>query len=425
MIKKYRAATFTEAFLQIKEELGADAVILSQKEIKHPSSANEKVEVTVTLDDISESPTNNSARGNDQALGTYNNRGTKQIQTVQWKNVNDEIAIKQGARLPLEPRNDTQNRRETHLMPKIPEKNPMTDSVNKLTDYMENTLAEVKKLREEFSLTRGEFLEGIRVVREGTPKDFNRVAIALTKSGLQAQTVQDLLAESVLLCSPDERDENSIKEKMRKVLANRILIAPRPRLKKGRPLVQMFIGPTGAGKSSLITKLAGRATLTGNPNVAIVSTDTYRMGAIEQLEGFANAAEIDFDKISSPEAVPEVFERLREKSLVLVDTAGRGSGDQEHEEEILALYEAIRPDEVHLVLPLNMRDSDLEKSVEKYSALKANRIVFTKQDESAELGALLWLPLKSQMPLSYICIGQKPDDIVSAEKEIIAEWILK
>jgi flagellar biosynthesis GTPase FlhF len=80
---------------------------------------------------------------------------------------------------------------------------------------------------------------------------------------------------------------------------------------------------------------------------------------------------------------------------------------------------------MHLVLPLNMRDRELEKAVEIYAALKANRIVFTKQDESCEPGALLWLPLKFEIPLSYIGNGQSPDSIVSAEKEIIAEWLLK
>jgi flagellar biosynthesis protein FlhF len=395
MIKKYKGSTFTEVFQRIKEELGPDAVILQQQELKRSSNPNEKVEVTVTLDDISEMPPA-APNGKDmQLLGTYNNRGAK-------------------------PAAD----RKLILKEKHTEKIPAVNS-DKLTASMESTLAEVKKLREEFAITRSDFLEGIRVVRDKVPKEFSSVAQDLSKNAVPAQIVHDLLAEVLLLCPVNSRDEVFVRGQMKKVLANRISIAPRPRLRKGRPLTQMFIGPAGAGKSGIISKLAGRATVTGNTNVAIVTTDCYRMGALEQMEGFAAAADIELERISSPEEVPEVFERLRDKSLILIDTAGRSLKNEEHEEEITALYEAIRPDEMHLVLPLNMRDKDLEKSVEAYTVLKANRIIFTKQDESSEQGALLWLPVKFGIPLSYIGNGQGPDNIVSAEKEIIAEWLLR
>jgi flagellar biosynthesis protein FlhF len=392
MIKKYRAASFSEAKQQIKEELGPDAILLNFQELKRSSNPNEKVEITATLDDTAEVPQNN------MVAGTYNNKGAKPIE---WRNLKPEK--------PLKPS----------------EKNQLEESVSKLADCMESTIAEIKALREEFAATRNEFLEGVRVVRERIPKEFSYIASVLSKNGLQPQTVQDLLAETMLLCPASSRDGISVKEQMKKALVNKIFIASRPRLRKGRPLIQMFIGPAGSGKSGIISKLAGRATVTGNASIAIVTTDCYRMGALEQMEAFTAAADIDLEKISSAEEVPEVFGRLREKSLVLIDTAGRSIKKEEHEKELTMLYETIRPDEVHLVLPINMRDKDLEKSVEQYAAIKVNRIVFTKLDETSEPGALLWLPVKFGIPLSYIGNGQSPDSIVSAEKEIIAEWLLK
>jgi flagellar biosynthesis protein FlhF len=391
MIRKFKASTFTEAFHRIKEELGPDAVILKQQELKNSSNPNERVEVTVTLDDIAEIPPPPDKGGKDTAkfATTYNNKG---IKPVEWQNAKQKKPI-------------------VHI--------------DKTSDYMESILAEVKKLREDLFATRNEFLEGIKVARDRIPKEFANIAEQLFKNGLPAQVAQDLLAETMLLCPANSRDEIFVKEQMKKVLANRISIAPRPRLRKGRPLVQMFIGPAGAGKSGIISKLAGRATITGNPNVAIVTTDCYRMGALEQMEAFAAAADIELERVFSPEEVPDVFERLREKSLVLVDTAGRGLRNEEHEIEITAFYEAIRPDEVHLVLPLNMRNRDLENAAQAYVALKANRVVFTRQDESSEQGALLWLPPKFGIPLSYIGNGQGPDNIVSAEKDIIASWLLR
>jgi len=388
MIRKYRAGTFSEAYQHIKEDVGPDAVIIKQQELKNSKNPNEQVEVTITLEDLAEVPTPSKANRGTQSLGTYTNK----------------IA------------------RPTELHNAIKHDKAISD---RLALHMEDMLAEIKTLREEFAATRSDFLEGIRVVRSSIPKEFRSISEILHRNGLPAQIVQDLLAEVMLHCPVHSREESYIKEQMKKTLANRISIAQRPRLRKGRPLTQMFIGPAGAGKSGIITKLAGRATLTGNPNVAIVTTDCCRMGALEQMEAFATAADITLEAINSPEGVPEVFERLRDKSLVLVDTAGRSLKNEEYEEEIRAFYEAIHPDEMHLVLPLNMRDHDLEKAVEVYAELKANRIVFTKQDESCEPGALLWLPLKFEIPLSYIGNGQGPDNIVSAEKEIIAEWLLK
>jgi flagellar biosynthesis protein FlhF len=385
MIRKYRAGTFTEAFQRIKEDVGPDAVIINQQELKNSKNPNEKVEVTITLENIAEVPATGKAGKDTQSIGTYNNKGLRSADL----------------------------------------NNASTGKPDKLATNMENMLAEIKKLREEFAATRSDFLEGIRVVRSGIPKEFRFIAETLSKNGLPAQTVQDLLAEVMLLCPVNSREETFIREQMKKVLANRISTATRPRLRKGRPLTQMFIGPAGAGKSGIISKLAGRATITGNPNVAIVTTDCCRMGALEQMEAFATAADITLEAINSPEGVPEVFESLKDKSLVLIDTAGRSLKNEEYEEEINAFYEAIHPDEMHLVLPLNMRDRDLEKAVEVYATLKVNRIVFTKQDEACEPGAMLWLPLKFGIPLSYIGNGQGPDNIVSAEKDIIAEWLLK
>ncbi|MDR2554500.1 MAG: hypothetical protein LBC64_03635 [Fibromonadaceae bacterium] len=404
MIRTFRAKTFTEAFHRIKAEIGPDAVILKQQEIKHPTNPNEKVEVTVTLDDISEAPPSAGKSGKDTGkLATYNSKGVKPIE---WQNAKQQkTSEKKTASIPLDKSYD------------------YMESI--LTEFKDSILVEVKKLREDFFAARSEFLEGVRVTRDRIPKEFAHVATELSKNGFPAQIAQDLLAETMLLCPANSRDETYVKEQMRKVLSNRISIAPRPRLRKGRPLVQMFIGPAGAGKSGVISKLAGKATMTGNPNVAIVTTDCYRMGALEQMEAFAAAADIDLERISSPEEVPEVFERLRDKSTVLVDTAGRSLKNEEHEAELTVFYEAIRPDEVHLVLPLNMRNRDLENAAEAYMALKANRVVFTKQDEASEQGALLWLPIKYGIPLSYIGNGQGPDNIINAEKEIIADWIIK
>jgi flagellar biosynthesis protein FlhF len=290
---------------------------------------------------------------------------------------------------------------------------------------MERTTTEVLALRDEFKALREELSASSRTLRDGVPRDFQPLATAFTRAGIPADIAKDLLAEVMLACPAEERSALQLYNQARKVLANRISVAPRPKLRKGRPFVQLFLGPTGVGKSTTIAKLAARALLSGKMQVAIVTTDCYRMGALEQMEAFAGAAEITLETIFGPEDVQEVFERLRDKELVLVDTAGRSRNNREHLEELKALCDAIHPDEVHLALSLNTRDRDLEETVAQFRPMNINRLSFTKQDETTEQGALLWLPMRTGLPLSFVCTGQRiPDDICPAEREQVAGWIL-
>jgi len=408
-IKKYRASSIREALLLIKEELGPDAVILKTQEFKNPSSPNEKVEVTAALDESSLPPVAEPpVRRDEPAMappGVYDRKG---IRKAEWRNIDEERASKDKLNLRVAPPPAIEPALAENLMGRV-----------------ERTTGELQALRQDFAALRQELRSSARTVNEGVPGDFQPMATALMRAGIPVNVAQDLLAELMIACPVEDRDALKLFGQARKVLGNRVPVAPRPQLRKGRPLVQLFLGPTGVGKSTTIAKLAARALLSGNSSVAIVTTDCYRMGALEQMEAFAGAAEIALETIYGPEDVQDVFERLREKSLVLVDTAGRSRSNKEHLEELKALCEAIHPDEVHLVVSLNTRDRDLEETVAQFRPMGVNRLVFTKQDETAEQGALLWLPMRTGLPLSFVCTGQRiPDDICSAERELVASWIL-
>lgn len=399
-IKKYRASSIREALLRIKEELGPDAVILKTQEFKNPVSASEKVEVTAALDESSlpapAEPPPPAHRITPPDV--YDHKG---LRKAQWRNIDAERAA-----------TDKINLRVAASAP------PVT--------LVDPALAEnVQALRQDFAALRQELRSSARVSQEGVPEDFQPLSSALLRAGIPSNLVQDLLAELMIACPLEERSGAQLWTHARKVLGHRILVAPRPQLRKGRPLVQLFLGPTGVGKSTTIAKLAARALLAGNKGVAIVTTDCYRMGALEQMQAFAGAAEITLETVFGPEDVQEVFERLRDKSLVLVDTAGRSRNNREHLAELKALCDAIHPDEVHLVLSLNTRDRDMEETVTQFRPMGVNRLAFTKQDETFEQGALLWLSLRTGIPLSFICTGQRiPDDICPAEKELVAHWVL-
>jgi flagellar biosynthesis protein FlhF len=409
-IKKYRAASIREALIRIKEELGPDAIILKTQEFKNPSDPAEKVEVTAALDEdalppVAVPPPTGAQDVVSGASGAYDRKG---VRKAEWRNIDEERASK-----------DKLNLRVAPPPPPVVLPDPA------VAEKVDKTIGELQALRQDFAALRQELRHSARTAQEGVPVDFQPMASALARAGIPVNIAQDLLAELMIACPVEDRGGLQLFSLARKVLGNRVTVAPRPQLRKGRPLVQLFLGPTGVGKSTTIAKLAAQALLSGNNGVAIVTTDCYRMGALEQMEAFAGAAEIALETIYGPEDVQDVFERLRDKSLVLVDTAGRSRNNREHLEELKALCDAIHPDEVHLVVSLNTRDRDLEETVAQFRPMGVNRLVFTKQDETSEQGALLWLSMRTGIPLSFICSGQRiPDDICPAEREQVAGWIL-
>ncbi len=423
-IKKYRAASIREALLQIKEELGPDAVILKTQEFKNPASAAEKYEVTAALDESSLPPPAEPQAvrspippptGAQPALSAADGYDRRGIRKAEWRNIDEERAVRDKINLRVAP----------PAPAAVPAPAFDTQVADNILGRVERTTGELQALRSDFAALRQELLGTARAQLDGVPVDFQPMSTALLRSGIPVAVAQDLLAEIMIACPVEDRSAGGIFGHARRVIANRIPVAPRPQLRKGRPLVQLFLGPTGVGKSTTIAKLAARALLSGNQGVAIVTTDCYRMGALEQMEAFAGAADIALETIFGPEDVQEVFERLRDKSLVLVDTAGRSRNNREHLSELKSLCDAIHPDEVHLVVSLNTRDRDLEETVAQFRAMGVNRIVFTKQDETSEQGAMLWLPLRSGIPLSFVCTGQRiPDDICAAERELVARWII-
>ena len=411
-IKKYRASSIREALLRIKEELGPDAVILKTQEFKNPANPQEKVEVTAALDESSmpppaEPPARSPTAEQPAVSGAYDRKG---VRKAEWRNLDAERSVTDKLNLRVAP-------------PAPPAPDPAL--AEQLVGRVDKTVGELQALRQDFAALRQELRSSARTAQEGVPGDFQPMATALSRAGMPVDVAQDLLAELMIACPVEDRGSASLFAQARKVLGNRITVAPRAQLRKGRPLVQLFLGPAGVGKSTTIAKLAARALLSGNTGVAIVTTDCYRMGALEQMEAFAGAAEIALETVYGPEDVQDVFERLRDMSLVLVDTAGRSRSNREHLEELRALCDAIHPDEVHLVLSLNTRDRDLEESVAQFRSMGVNRLLFTKQDETSEQGALMWLPSRVGLPLSYVSTGQRiPDDICSAERELVAGWIL-
>ena len=187
-----------------------------------------------------------------------------------------------------------------------------------------------------------------------------------------------------------------------------------------------LIGPTGVGKTTTIAKLAAAYLLSGGKRVALVTIDTYRIAAVEQLKVYGEIMNLPVEVVISAEQLREVLQRHSNKDLILIDTAGRSPKDNvslNELQEFLCVDEAIEP---HLVMSATTRERDLYEIYNRFSVLNPQSLLMTKLDECDSLGVLLNIHLRNNCPLSYLANGQKvPEDLVQANAELVSALILE
>ncbi len=187
----------------------------------------------------------------------------------------------------------------------------------------------------------------------------------------------------------------------------------------------VFVGPTGVGKTTTIAKIASSFTLIQGKNVALISADTYRIAAVEQLRTYANILNIPMKVVYSPDEMRTAIDAFKDKDLILIDTAGRSSKNAVQHQELTQLLSEIDNKEIYLVLNLGTKYKDLVQIIETYEDVVPYRLLFTKQDETTEVGSILNLKFKTEAALSYITFGQNvPDDISEINVHEIAKKIL-
>lgn len=193
------------------------------------------------------------------------------------------------------------------------------------------------------------------------------------------------------------------------------------KLKRFKRQVVLFVGPTGVGKTTTLAKLAAIYSINHHAKVGIITTDTYRIAAIEQLKTYAEILETPISVAYSPEEIADCLKEHEDKDIVFIDTAGRSPSDSTLEADITKLIKYSQADEVHLVISATTSFSGCVSIINTYSFLRDFRLIFTKLDETDTWGAVLNLKFLTDKPISYIAAGQNvPDDIeVANSRKII------
>lgn len=187
----------------------------------------------------------------------------------------------------------------------------------------------------------------------------------------------------------------------------------------------MLLGPTGVGKTTTIAKLAAIQALWEHRNVLLLTSDTYRIAAVDQLRTYAKILGVPIEVIFEAENFATILEEHASAELVLLDTAGRGQKDRKNLEAFETLYKAFQPDAVHLVLAANMKYRDMLDVVERMSVVPVSHVIFTKLDETVSYGALFNIHQTLNRPISFFTTGQNvPNDIEIASGQRLATLLL-
>ncbi len=226
--------------------------------------------------------------------------------------------------------------------------------------------------------------------------------------------------------APGDLDDSVLlKARMARIIEEEIQVTGPLRVTPGQRRLVALVGPTGVGKTTTIAKLAGNFHLRERRRVGLITVDTYRIAAVEQLRTYADIIDLPMEVVSTPREMRQAVERLADLDLILMDTAGRSPRDEVKIQELRSMLAEAEADEVHLVLSSVNSLENLKKTAKQFADVGVTALVLTKLDEATGLGNIVPLLRSCRLPLSYVTNGQNvPDDIAAADRRRLTRSIL-
>ena len=396
IVKKYTGKDETEAVMKAKDDLGSNAVVLNVRTMKQRGLAKifkkDFVEITAALEE------------KDFAQNVNNNKPT-------FSRVSSEAIKKQQSQINLlaDDRADTNAPKQSEIIEK---------KLDSLHDMLRNQMVKEEDVKP--------------VVRPENNANFKSLKLIYNK--LLENEVSEKYANAII-----NDIENSMKKEsnLDSILAS---VYQKIILKFGEPeaiedddrrKIVFFIGPTGVGKTTTIAKLASDFKLTRSKNVAMITADTYRIAAVEQLNTYASILDVPVNVIYSPSEIVESIEELSDYQMIFVDTAGRSHKNTEQRDEIIEMISNVRNSDIDadivifLVMSVTTKYRDMVNICDAYKSLNSYRLLFTKLDETDSVGNILNIKLYTGAPISYITCGPNvPDDIESVDVQKLAKSLL-
>ncbi len=240
-------------------------------------------------------------------------------------------------------------------------------------------------------------------------------------------TARELVSHLAQSLSPQElTDTVLVRGRLHRLLEQQVRVAGPIQVLPGQRRVVALVGPTGVGKTTTVAKLAAQFHLRGRCRVGLVTVDTYRIAAVEQLRTYAQIMNLPMVVVATPDQMAPALAQLGPVDLVLIDTAGRSPRDEVKLHELRAFLQLAQADEVHLVLSASASSQSLLATAQRFRVVEPNRLLLTKLDEAPALGHLWPLWAKLPWPLSYLTDGQNvPEDLHIASAQDLVQRLLQ
>ena len=251
------------------------------------------------------------------------------------------------------------------------------------------------------------------------------ILTSLLESDFDEPVARDLLDRLAHESPTAARDPHAAHPALARLIESELRTTGPIHAHTGAGRIVALVGPTGVGKTTTIAKLAANYRLKENRRVGLITVDTYRIAAVEQLRTYAEIIDLPMEVVSTPREMRDAVERMRSFDLVLMDTAGRSPRDEVRIRELGSMLAEAAPHEVHLVLSAASSSRSLAAAAEMFAPAGVTSLIVTKLDEAPGLGHLLTLARRSRLPFSYLTDGQNvPEDIAVAEPSTLSELIL-
>ncbi len=382
-IKRYMGKNTQEALLKVKMDLGNNAIILNTKKVRQKGIkkffSSPMIEIMAAIDD-------DDARNKDRELTKID--ATYKAYNNPQKNLSEK------------------EEKFTELENKV-------TNIENLLDKILNIVAPEKNLS-----------EADKDEQNKLPQIYQLLYNNLLRNEVDEEIAKSII-EQVAKRS-DSRNLNDTSLVMHSVIASMFGKAEPITLRTdGKPTVILFVGPTGVGKTTTLAKLAASFMLSEGKNVGLITADTYRIAAVDQLKTYAEILGIPISVAYSIEEIRNEIERYNDKDVILIDTAGSSYRDKQKFEELKNQVNECNADSIFLVLSSTVSSKNCKEIIKNYEFIPNYKLIFTKLDETPVYGNILNTKCYSDKSLSYITNGQNvPDDIEIANVERLSKNLL-